>query len=231
MDDNIQTTATRLVRRLKGGGHKITVAESCTGGLLASTLTDIAGASSWFTQSWVTYANEAKISELDVLPETLEAKGAVSAKVAIEMAQGALKRADADFAISVTGIAGPTNEGSTKPIDTVYVGIASRTWATAKQTQIGGTRAENKFGFVHFALITAIGSFDKAMVDAEEARNQKIEALETAKRQEKEREEERERRDEEARESAPWQDEAWSASDSNDGSGLDLEVEWVDGEE
>ena len=72
-------------------------------------------------------------------PDDLESRGAVSAKVAIQMAKGALEKADADFAISVTGIAGPTNEGSNKPVGTVYVGIASRQWANAIRTQIGGT--------------------------------------------------------------------------------------------
>ena len=98
----------------------------------------------------MTYANEAKIVELNVDPEELASKGAVSAQVAIMMAKGALERAEADYAISVTGIAGPTNEGSKKPVGTVYVGIASiHGWANAIHTQIGGTRAENKAGFVY----------------------------------------------------------------------------------
>ena len=165
MDATIQAAAAKLVRQLKGGGHTLTVAESCTGGLLASTLTDIAGASTWFRKSWVTYANEAKVKELNVDPEELASKGAVSAQVAIMMAQGALAKADADFAISVTGIAGPTNEGSKKPVGTVYVGIASKYgWANAIQTQIGGTRAENKAGFVYFALLTAMQCWEDAMV-------------------------------------------------------------------
>ena len=164
MDATIQAAAAKLVRQLKGGGHTLTVAESCTGGLLASTLTDIAGASTWFQKSWVTYANEAKVKELDVDPEELASKGAVSAQVAIMMAQGALAKADADFAISVTGIAGPTNEGSKKPVGTVYVGIASKYgWANAIQTQIGGTRAENKAGFVYFALLTAMQCWEESM--------------------------------------------------------------------
>ncbi|MGB0313824.1 MAG: CinA family protein [Poseidonia sp.] len=215
MDETIQAAAARLVRRLKEGDHTLTLAESCTGGLLASTLTDIAGASTWFKKSWVTYANEAKVNELGVDPEELASKGAVSAQVAIMMAKGALKRAEADFAISVTGIAGPTNEGSKKPVGTVYVGIASHTgWANAIRTQIGGTRAENKAGFVYFALLTEQDLLDAA-----------AEAL----RLEEEREAERVRRDQEAREQAPWQDEAWS--EESEGEEIGLEVEWTDGEE
>ena len=69
MDEDVQAAAARLVRRIKEGGHTITVAESCTGGLLASAFTDIAGASSWFNQGWITYSNDAKIKELDVQPK------------------------------------------------------------------------------------------------------------------------------------------------------------------
>lgn len=229
MDATIQAAAAKFVRRLKEGNHTITLAESCTGGLLASTLTDIAGASSWFKKSWVTYANDAKITELGVDPEELESKGAVSAQVAIQMAKGALSRADADFAISVSGIAGPTNEGSTKPVGTVYVGIASRTWANAIRTQIGGTRAENKAGFVYFAILTAMRCWDDAMKRKTARELEEINAIEEAIRIEAEREAERVRRETEAREHAPWQDEAWS--EANDSDGIGLEVEWSESEE
>ena len=230
MDANIQAAAARLVRKLKADNYSITVAESCTGGLLASTLTDIAGASSWFKKSWVTYANDAKITELGVDPEELEAKGAVSAQVVIMMAKGALERAEADYAISVSGIAGPTNEGSKKPVGTVYVGIASKHgWANAIQTQIGGTRAENKTGFVYFALLSAIQCWEDAMVRKTQQELDQIRAEEEAKRLEEEREAERERRDQEAREQAPWQDEAWSEEDETGEIGL--EVEWSEDQE
>ena len=230
MDETIQAAAARLVRRLKEDNHTLTLAESCTGGLLASTLTDIAGASSWFKKSWVTYANEAKVNELGVDPEELASKGAVSAQVAIMMAKGALKRAEANFAISVTGIAGPTNEGSKKPVGTVYVGIASHTgWANAIRTQIGGTRAENKAGFVYFALLTAMQCWDDAMRRRKQDEQDLLDAAAEALRIEEEREAERVRRDQEAREQAPWQDEAWS--EESEGEEIGLEVEWTDGEE
>ena len=230
MDETIQAAAARLVRRLKEGNHTLTLAESCTGGLLASTLTDIAGASSWFKKSWVTYANEAKVNELGVDPEELASKGAVSAQVAIVMAKGALKRAEANFATSVTGIAGPTNEGSKKPVGTVYVGIASHTgWANAIRTQIGGTRAENKAGFVYFALLTAMQCWDDAMRRRKQDEQDLLDAAAEALRIEEEREAERVRRDQEAREQAPWQDEAWS--EESEGEEIGLEVEWTDGEE
>ena len=230
MDETIQAAAARLVRRLKEGNHTLTLAESCTGGLLASTLTDIAGASSWFKKSWVTYANEAKVNELGVDPEELASKGAVSAQVAIMMAKGALKRAEANFAISVTGIAGPTNEGSKKPVGTVYVGIASHTgWANAIRTQIGGTRAENKAGFVYFALLTAMQCWDESMRRRKQDEQDLLDAAAEARRLEEEREAERIRRDLEAREQAPWQDEAWS--EEQEAEEIGLEVEWTDAEE
>jgi len=230
MDETIQAAAARLVRRLKEGNHTLTLAESCTGGLLASTLTDIAGASSWFKKSWVTYANEAKVNELGVDPEELASKGAVSAQVAIMMAKGALKRAEANFAISVTGIAGPTNEGSKKPVGTVYVGIASHTgWANAIRTQIGGTRAENKAGFVYFALLTAMQCWDESMRRRKQDEQDLLDAAAEARRREEEREAERMRRDLEAREQAPWQDEAWS--EEQEAEEIGLEVEWTDAEE
>ena len=230
MDETIQAAAARLVRRLKQGNHTLTLAESCTGGLLASTLTDIAGASSWFKKSWVTYANEAKVNELGVDPEELASKGAVSAQVAIMMAKGALKRAEANFAISVTGIAGPTNEGSKKPVGTVYVGIASHTgWANAIRTQIGGTRAENKAGFVYFALLTAMQCWDESMRRRKQDEQDLLDAAAEARRLEEEREAERMRRDLEAREQAPWQDEAWS--EEQEAEEIGLEVEWTDAEE
>jgi nicotinamide-nucleotide amidase len=233
MDATIQAAAARLSRRLKKNGKTVTLAESCTGGLLASTLTDIAGASTWFQRSFVTYANEAKIEELGVDPDALATKGAVSAQVAIQMAQGALRRADADFAISVTGIAGPTNQGTKKEVGTVYVGIASRTWANAKRTQIGGTREENKSGFVHFALLTAMDCWDQAFErlleerekmahDAEVARLKSERELQQAAHAELEKEESK-------RDSANWQDEAWESNGEDDEMGL--EVEWSDSEE
>ena len=228
MDAVIQATAARFVRLLKTRHATVTVAESCTGGLLASTFTDIAGASAWFKKSWVTYANEAKVEELNVSPEDLKTRGAVSAQVAIQMAKGALAKANATFAISVTGIAGPTNEGSSKPIGTVYVGIATDTWANAIHTQIGGTRSENKRGFVHFALLTALRCFDEAMEREAQKVVEEHEAMIEAARLEALAQAEREEREQKAREEAPWQDEAWSEEQEEDAI---LEVEWSDGEE
>tara|TARA_Y100000766_G_scaffold285458_1_gene309096 strand:- start:27383 stop:28072 length:690 start_codon:yes stop_codon:yes gene_type:complete len=228
MDEDVQAAAARLVRRIKEGGHSITVAESCTGGLLSSAFTDIAGASSWFNQAWITYSNEAKIKELDVRPESLEKKGAVSAEVAIQMAQGALKKAEADIAISITGIAGPNNDGTSKKVGLVYVGIASNSWANAESTEIGGNRAENKIGFVHFALLSTIKRWDEAMAQAEEEhlKLERQKAMEEAERIQFELD--RAQREAAARESAPWQDDSWDGEGTppGDESSLDSEAEW-----
>jgi len=197
------------------------------GGLLSSAFTDIAGASSWYNQGWVTYSNDAKIRELGVKPASLEKKGAVSAEVAIQMAQGALKNANADIAISITGIAGPKNDGSNKKVGLVYVGIASRYWANAESTQIGGNRAENKIGFVHFALNSTIKRWDEAMTMAEEQRKEELRILADEEAVKVQFELERQKREEAARESAPWQDDAWDGEAvPAEESTLDTQVEW-----
>ena len=227
MDEDVQAAAARLVRRIKEGGHTITVAESCTGGLLSSAFTDIAGASNWYNQGWVTYSNDAKIRELGVKPASLEKKGAVSAEVAIQMAQGALKNANADIAISITGIAGPKNDGSNKKVGLVYVGIASRYWANAESTQIGGNRAENKIGFVHFAPNSTIKRWDEAMTMAEEQRKEELRLLADEEANKVQFELERQKREEAARESAPWQDDAWDGEAvPAEETTLDTQVEW-----
>ena len=108
-----------------------------------------------------------RIAQLNVDENVIAKKGAVSAEVAIQMAQGALQNAGADIAISITGIAGPGNDGTTKKVGTVYVGIASNTWANAESTQIGGNRSKTKSVLLHFALLTAIRLWDDAMEKAE----------------------------------------------------------------
>ena len=104
---------------------KLATAESCTGGLIAAALTELAGSSGAFERGFVTYSNAAKIEMLGINPSTLEQFGAVSPEVALEMAQGALRRSAADVALSVTGIAGPGGS-QFKPEGRVCFGIATR---------------------------------------------------------------------------------------------------------
>jgi nicotinamide-nucleotide amidase len=123
-----------LARQL--GGHllrrRITcaTAESCTGGLVAGAITDIAGSSAWFERGFVTYSNDAKIELLGVLKATLDQHGAVSEPTAREMAEGALARSRAEFAVAITGVAGPGGGTPDKP-----VGMVCFAWSS-----VGGTR-------------------------------------------------------------------------------------------
>tara|TARA_B100000965_G_scaffold403239_2_gene430906 strand:+ start:150 stop:827 length:678 start_codon:yes stop_codon:yes gene_type:complete len=223
MDEEVQALAARLVRRLKSVNATITIAESCTGGLLASTLTDISGASEWFNQSWVCYSYDSKVNELDVERNILETKGAVNAAVAIQMADGARKKSGADLAISITGIAGPVALNSNKPVGLVYVGIASAHWANAESVQMGGTRYENKISFVHFALRTAIDCWDRAKVRQEVAIAQKEKAAAVAVVELAKSDAANARRAAEASAEASWQDEEWREADGKIGDDSDFE--------
>ena len=114
-----------VVRKLKEKGLKITSAESCTGGKFASAITDVAGASEVMSSAYITYSNESKIKELDVPPELIDNYGVVSPQVAEAMAEGALKRAGADIAVSVTGYAGPEADLGHEAGE-AYIGVATR---------------------------------------------------------------------------------------------------------
>lgn len=120
-----KSLAEHLLRRLEEHKLKITTAESCTGGLIASKLTEISGSSSSFEAGYVTYSNEMKTSMLDVCKSTLEQHGAVSESVVIEMAQGALAKSGADLAIAVSGVAGPSGGSKDKPVGTVWLAWGS----------------------------------------------------------------------------------------------------------
>ena len=120
-----QSLAEAVGEKLAQQGKTIALAESCTGGLVAKLLTDIPGASRYFTHGWVTYSNEAKIAELGVPADLIERYGAVSEQVAQSMAQGARKKAGTDFAIGITGIAGPTGGIEQKPVGLVYISVDS----------------------------------------------------------------------------------------------------------
>ena len=160
MGDDLITLASRLERRLLKAKATVSAAESCTGGLLTSTLTDISGSSACFNQSWITYSNESKIIELNVEPNTLAEHGAVSAEVAIQMAKGAREKSNSDIAISITGIAGPKSDDSRKKVGEVYIGISSTMYEGAKSKLFSGDRKQNKLNFVSLALRTAIEIWD-----------------------------------------------------------------------
>jgi nicotinamide-nucleotide amidase len=118
----------------------IATAESCTGGLIATRLTDIPGSSEYFLQGLVTYSSQAKIDLLDVSRELIEEKGVVSAEVAEAMAIGVKKKSGATIGVSVTGIAGPGGGSQDKPVGLVYIGLASDVDVTHKKLQLPGDR-------------------------------------------------------------------------------------------
>jgi nicotinamide-nucleotide amidase len=124
--DNGEELEHVLVHMLTGRNKTLALAESCTGGCIANRVTNVPGASAVLLAGLVTYSNQAKRELLGVRSETLEQHGAVSGPVAREMAEGALKRTGADYALSVTGIAGPSGGTPGKPVGTVFIGMAAR---------------------------------------------------------------------------------------------------------
>ena len=134
------TLAARVVRVLASQGQSVATAESCTGGQLSQALTDIPGASKVFRYGWITYADEAKSSELGVDAALIQKYGAVSKEVACAMADGAQQRSHSDWALALTGVAGPDGGTSAKPVGLVWLGIAGPHGVTAIRRQ-QGTRA------------------------------------------------------------------------------------------
>lgn len=130
----------------------VTTAESCTGGLIAGTLVNVAGASDVLNEGYVTYSNEAKERLVGVKHETLEKYGAVSEQTAREMAEGAAKAAGADAALSATGIAGPGGGTEEKPVGLVYIGCYVNGETTVKECRFEGSRMENRLHTVETAL-------------------------------------------------------------------------------
>lgn len=144
-----------VISLCKERGYQIAFAESCTGGLLSGRVVSVPGASKVYGRGFVTYANEAKIEELGVLPETLNAYGAVSEETAREMAVGAQKKANAQVAVSVTGIAGPGGGTKEKPVGLVYIGCAVKDKVWVRKCWFNGDRTKNRESAVTSALLMA----------------------------------------------------------------------------
>ena len=132
----VQQLAIDLINRQQ----KICTAESCTGGLIAKTCTDLAGSSDWFERGFVTYSNQAKSEMLAVPASVIADYGAVSEAVASAMASGALRHSLADFAVAVTGVAGPGGGSEEKPVGTVWIAVASSATQMATRFQFNGDR-------------------------------------------------------------------------------------------
>lgn len=144
-----------LVKELTKRHASITTAESCTGGLVSGTLVNASGASEVFNQSFVTYSNEAKRKLLGVKKETLDTVGAVSRETAEQMAEGAAKAADAQVALSVTGLAGPDGGTPEKPVGLVYIGCYYYGKTIVEKHVFSGDRTEIRNASVKAALTLA----------------------------------------------------------------------------
>ncbi len=131
----------KLAARLVAAGQRMTAAESCTGGLIAKTCTDLAGSSDWFDRGFVTYSNAAKSEMLAVPASIIEDYGAVSEPVATAMASGALRHSEAAYAVAVTGIAGPGGGSADKPVGSVWIAVASASRQQAQLFHFDGDRA------------------------------------------------------------------------------------------
>ncbi len=132
----LRDEAAALLAALRAKGLKVATAESCTGGLIAGALTEIAGSSDVVDRGFVTYSNEAKTEMLGVPAGLIEADGAVSETVARAMAEGALERSRADVTVSVTGVAGPGGGSAAKPVGTVWFGAARRGGETVSERRV-----------------------------------------------------------------------------------------------
>jgi nicotinamide-nucleotide amidase len=133
---SVQVVAERLLKHRQ----KVCTAESCTGGSIAKTFTDLAGSSDWFERGFVTYSNAAKNEMLAVPASLIEDYGAVSEAVATAMASGALRHSKADYSIAVTGVAGPGGGSDDKPVGTVWIAVASAEQMVARRYQFDGDR-------------------------------------------------------------------------------------------
>jgi nicotinamide-nucleotide amidase len=154
MNDELENLAADLGAALLARGDWLAAAESCTGGWLAQSVTAIAGSSAWFDRGFVTYSNEAKMDMLGVPEYTLERHGAVSEATARAMAQGALAHSRSNWAVAITGIAGPSGGSPDKPVGTVCFAWAAKEGGCEAQTcHFSGDRAAVRQQSVRRALL------------------------------------------------------------------------------
>ncbi len=152
-EETLEALARRLGAVLAAGDWRMAVAESCTGGGVAKTVTDVAGSSAWFDRGFVTYTNDAKHQMLGVSEETLDTHGAVSSATVEAMVTGALTQSAANIAVAVSGIAGPGGGTDDKPVGLVWFAWARRGYPPEAQVkQLAGDRAEVRDAAVRIAL-------------------------------------------------------------------------------
>jgi PncC family amidohydrolase len=150
--DSLVALSERLQEICLRNGLTVGTAESCTGGLVASLITDVAGSSGYFRAAIVAYADDAKRALLDVPGDVLSAHGAVSAQVAMAMATGARQRLGVDLAVAVTGIAGPGGGTKAKPVGLTYVAVADAHDVVVRRFAWRGDRGSNKIASAEAAL-------------------------------------------------------------------------------
>ena len=141
---SIEKLLNTIASKLNLSHETIATAESCTGGLIGHTFTNISGSSTFFERGVISYSNNAKMQLLDVSKKDLETYGSVSGKVAEEMADGIRKNSDVDIGLSTTGIAGPTGGTKDKPVGLVYIALSSKNETIVKEFKFEGSRIENK---------------------------------------------------------------------------------------
>ncbi len=139
-----ETVEEAIGRLLKDRGWRISIAESCTGGLIGHRITNVSGSSDYFESGVITYSNEAKIELLKVPEETIKTLGAVSKQTAIALADGIRKLRNTEIGLGVTGIAGPTGGTATKPVGLVYIALSSPSCVECKEFIFTGDRGEIK---------------------------------------------------------------------------------------
>lgn len=164
---SIESLVGELAQLLQKHGCMLTTAESCTGGMIASACTDLAGSSLWFERGFVTYSNAAKTEMLGVAAGLISQHGAVSQQVASAMAQGSLKHSNAQVSVAVTGVAGPSGGSVEKPVGLVWFGfeVASPALRQGKawteRQQFDGDRNAVRQATVRHALQTLINALEK----------------------------------------------------------------------
>ena len=148
----METLLAQIAAALRARKQTLATAESCTGGLVGAALTSLPGSSAWYLGGVVAYANDLKLRLLGVAPELLAARGAVSLETATAMAAGARAATGADFAVSVTGIAGPAGGTKEKPVGLAYIGVAASHGTAAFRHRFSGSRADVRVAAVEAAL-------------------------------------------------------------------------------
>jgi PncC family amidohydrolase len=164
--DDLRREAAALIDGCRRKGIKLTVAESCTGGLLCALITDIPGASDVFDCGFVAYSYASKTALLGVDADLVIEAGAVSDQVVAAMADGARKRAHADLAVAITGIAGPGGGTKEKPVGLVYIATAAHDSVVVENNHFTGSRGEIRMQSVKKALAMLNDHLDRSFVSA-----------------------------------------------------------------